>query len=491
MSALPRSKHVALTTPTVYLGGRFVLGFGNSLAQMSSPLLLTEICHPQHRGPVTAIYNCLWNLGALLVSCIGWGTANIKSDWSWRSITFIQIVPSLIQITFIWFIPESPRYLVNKDRHEEALDMLAKWHAGGDANNATVQFEFQEIKETIRIEKDSDKATSYADFFRTKGNRWRLAIIISLGVISQYSGNAILSNYMNTIYIGAGITDENTKLGISTGKTILDLSVTIAAALTVDKFGRRPLFLVSVFGMVGSFVCWTIVAAVYENSGESNKGAGYAQIVWVWVFGVFYDIGFSGLLVAYALEVLPFHLRAKGMMIMNITVQAILALGKYVSPVWSTPCHIERTLTFPPPLAAKPTSLRGTTCPITGTSRCSTLSGTSWSLSSCGSSTSRPRAPLSRRLPVSSTATRPSRTSTCTRSRRTSMPPNTTRISWPAIWPARRTPSEEVCGEFFSLCFAGRSSGRVLLMFSLPHPLFGCAKGPGRSRVHTQNLMFE
>ena len=49
----------------VYVAGRFILGFGNSLAQMSSPVLLTELCHPQHRGKVTAIYNCLWNLGAL------------------------------------------------------------------------------------------------------------------------------------------------------------------------------------------------------------------------------------------------------------------------------------------------------------------------------------------------------------------------------------------------------------------------------------------
>lgn len=50
--------------PLVYLGGRFLVGFGNSLAQLSCPVLLTEICHPQHRGIVTAIYNCLWNLGA-------------------------------------------------------------------------------------------------------------------------------------------------------------------------------------------------------------------------------------------------------------------------------------------------------------------------------------------------------------------------------------------------------------------------------------------
>lgn len=107
----------------------------------------------------------------------------------------------------------------------------------------------------------------------------------------------------------------------------MDLLISIGAALTVDKLGRRPLFLAAISGMVLSFMCWTITGAIYENSGMTNQGSGYAQIVFVWLFGVFYDIGFSGLLVAYALEVLPFALRAKGMMIMNIAIQAILAIG--------------------------------------------------------------------------------------------------------------------------------------------------------------------
>lgn len=133
---------------------------------------------------------------------------------------------------------------------------------------------------------------------------------------------------------------------MTAGKTILDLIISISAAFTVDKVGRRPLFLTAISGMVISFVCWTIVGAIYENSGVpippspdsptggtryTNASSGYAQIVFVWFFGIFYDIGFSGLLVAYTLEILPFHLRAKGMTIMNITVQAVLAVGKYVS----------------------------------------------------------------------------------------------------------------------------------------------------------------
>lgn len=115
-----------------------------------------------------------------------------------------------------------------KDRHEEALHILAKYHGGGDRHNATVQFEFREIKETMRIEKEEQgglvSASSspavaatggYLDFLRTRGNRWRLAILVSLGIISQYSGNALFSNYMDAIYIGAGITDQDKKLGVS------------------------------------------------------------------------------------------------------------------------------------------------------------------------------------------------------------------------------------------------------------------------------------
>jgi hypothetical protein len=84
--------------------------------------------------------------------------------------------------------------------------------------------------------------------------------------------------------------------------------------------------------MVGSFALWTIMAAEYENHGQA-KQYGIAQIVFVWIFGIFYSIGFSGLLVAYTLEVLPYHLRAKGVMIMNMTVQAILAISAQTNNV--------------------------------------------------------------------------------------------------------------------------------------------------------------
>ena len=108
----------------------------------------------------------------------------------------------------------------------------------------------------------------------------------------------------------------------------MKLIVSVSAALLVDRIGRRKLFLTATSGMVLCFVCWTITSAVYENSGETNSAAGYVQIPFIWIFDIFYSIAWSGLLVAYSLEILPFRLRAKGIMIMNITVQATLAVGQ-------------------------------------------------------------------------------------------------------------------------------------------------------------------
>lgn len=86
----------------VYAGGRVLLGFGNSFAQMCSPMLLTELCHPQHRARYTTVYNCLWNVGSFLVSWTAFGTAQWKNDWSWRFPAILQGVPGLIQLVILY-----------------------------------------------------------------------------------------------------------------------------------------------------------------------------------------------------------------------------------------------------------------------------------------------------------------------------------------------------------------------------------------------------
>ncbi len=102
-------------------------------------------------------------------------------------------------------------------------------------------------------------------------------------------------------------------------------------AMLVDRVGRRPMFLAATGGMCGTFVFWTLTAGLYEDHGA--PGANTAMIFFIWLFGVFYSLAWSGLLVGYAIEILPYRLRAKGLMILNYTIQAALTLNIYVNPL--------------------------------------------------------------------------------------------------------------------------------------------------------------
>lgn len=315
----------------MFEGARFFMGFGNSLAQLSAPLLLTEICHPQHRGRVTAVYNCLWNIGALICSWISFGTQNIDNDWAWRTPTLIQALPSVVQLMFIWWIPESPRWLLSKDRNREALQMLGYYHADGNEYDPIVQFEYAEMKETIRLEQLAKRSSSYTDFFKTKGNRYRLAIIISLGLFSQWSGNALFSYYANKVYAAAGVDGPRAGLGLDGGNKILSLIVSISCALLCDRVGRRPLFLAATGGMLLFLTGATVAGSQYSRTGD--PGTGIAVITFFWLHGIAYASAWSGLLVAYCVEILPFTLRAKGLVIMNFAVQLALVINNQVNPI--------------------------------------------------------------------------------------------------------------------------------------------------------------
>ncbi|KAK9775746.1 hypothetical protein SCAR479_07562 [Seiridium cardinale] len=140
------------------------------------------------------------------------------------------------------------------------------------------------------MEMEAKSNSSYLDFFRTNGNRYRFTIWISLGLFSQVSGNAIISNYASVLYEVAGIHDSNSRLGLQGGQAILALVVSLSTAMTVDRFGRRPLFLIATGGMFVVFIFWTF-------------------------------------------EILPYVLRAKGRVILNIRIQAALTLNAYANPV--------------------------------------------------------------------------------------------------------------------------------------------------------------
>ena len=96
---------------------------------------------------------------------------------AWRIPSIFQALPSVFQAIGIFFLPESPRWLVSKGREDAALDVLAYYHANGDREDEVVQFEFREIVGTIELE-IAAKQMRWSELWKGPGNKWRIFIMI-------------------------------------------------------------------------------------------------------------------------------------------------------------------------------------------------------------------------------------------------------------------------------------------------------------------------
>lgn len=135
---------------TTFVLSRFFVGCGIEFAIMPAPVLITEVAYPTHRGKMAALYNCFFYLGAIAASWTTFGTFPMAgSSWSWRIPSLLQAAFPLIQLLFIWFVPESPRWLVGQRRYEEARAILVEHHTAGDSESPLVDFQMAEIKSSI------------------------------------------------------------------------------------------------------------------------------------------------------------------------------------------------------------------------------------------------------------------------------------------------------------------------------------------------------
>lgn len=194
------------TTLAQFVVSRLVVGAAGMFAAQPSPLLLAELAYPTHRGKYTSAYWTLYYLGAILASWTTFGTQGYQSTWSWRIPSILQAGWPAVQLAFIYWLPESPRWLVSKDRNQEALHVVAKYHAGGDVQSPLVVREMDEIVETIKMEQAA-KATGWGTLIKTPGNRRRLFIAISLGAMAQWNGIGVVSYYLTLVLDTVGITD--------------------------------------------------------------------------------------------------------------------------------------------------------------------------------------------------------------------------------------------------------------------------------------------
>ena len=194
----------------MFIGARFLVGFGLSFASISAPVLLTELAFPTHRAPLTSLYNTSWYLGSIVAAWTTYGTFNINNNWSWRIPSLLQGIPSVLQILLIFTIPESPRFLVSRGKDDAALRVITKYHCNGDSEDPLIAYEYNEIRAALEMEREQ-KSVSWRSLLATPGNRRRMRVIVALGFFSQWSGNGLVSYYLTLVLKGIGITSVPTQ----------------------------------------------------------------------------------------------------------------------------------------------------------------------------------------------------------------------------------------------------------------------------------------
>jgi hypothetical protein len=199
---------------------------------------------------MVSIYNALWNLGSIVAAWTTYGTFRIVNNWAWRIPSILQALASIIQICCFFWIVESPRWLISKDRLDEARDIITRYHANADPTDPIVVVELEEIKEALRLENSANSSVTYASFFQTKGNRLRFFIILAVGFFSQWSGNGLISYYLTLVLDSIGYKSQDTQTLINGILSIWNLVTTMIFSLLVNKFKRRTMFLVSTIGMM-------------------------------------------------------------------------------------------------------------------------------------------------------------------------------------------------------------------------------------------------
>ncbi|KAJ5698854.1 MFS sugar transporter [Penicillium macrosclerotiorum] len=314
----------------MYIVARILLGFGIPFCIVAGSSLLGELGHPKERPILTSLFNSSYFIGQIIAAAVGLGTVTISSNWAWRIPSLLQIVPAMVQIVTVMFLPESPRYLISKDRYNDAFDILTKYHAEGDRSSVIVKAELAQIERTIKLELEESKQ-SWWDMFRTAGMRRRLFISAFLGLFTQWSGNTLISYYLSDLLNMVGITDSVTKSKINIGIACWGLVCGTALALTAPRFKRRPTYLTCASCLLCVYIAWTISMERFMST--KAESAAILTIFFIFAYSPAYNLGYNALTYTYLIELFPYMGRSRGISWFQFYGRGAGFFATYVNPV--------------------------------------------------------------------------------------------------------------------------------------------------------------
>jgi sugar porter (SP) family MFS transporter len=308
------------------VGFRTVLGVGIGLSSATVPTYISELAPARIRGAMGALNQIFIVSGILIAFLVSYW---LQPHHLWRWMFAGAIVPAAILIVGLTLLPETPRWLLNTGKEDEARAVLASTH-GREGDD--IDAEVASIREVIAL--DSQQSGRIRDL----GAAWvrpMLFVALLLAVGQQFSGVNAINAYFPTMLVSLGFT-ANTALLSAIILGITKLAFTAWVVFVVDRWGRKPLLLI---GNVVMVVTLGLTGWVILNVHDKNTLGTLAVILLV-LYLAGYELGWGAVVWVMMSEVFPLKVRSVGMGVGAVVLWGSTGIVSAVFPIMSDHNHL-------------------------------------------------------------------------------------------------------------------------------------------------------
>jgi SP family arabinose:H+ symporter-like MFS transporter len=271
---------------------RIIGGVGVGLASVTSPMYIAEMAPSRLRGRLVTVNQLAIVIGALTSIIVAYG---LSGSGNWRAMFASELIPVVLFFVGLSFAPESPRWLFEKKRVEEARGVLQKIYPSA----AAVERELDLMRQT-----GHEETGRFAELLRP-GIRKALLIAVVLAIAQQMTGASPLLFYMPMIFQQAGFHSASAAIFQTVVLNVWNVFCTLLAMWLVDKLGRRPLLLIGTSGMAVSL---TLMGFFFARHATGE----FVVAVMMLCVG-FYIVSLAPLAWLIMSEIFPTRLRGKAM----------------------------------------------------------------------------------------------------------------------------------------------------------------------------------
>jgi MFS family permease len=274
---------------TQFIVGRIVTGFGNGINSATVPSYQSEMARPERRGRLLSAQGTVTIVGLCIAYWIDYGLSFVDSPVQWRFPISFQAFFAVCLVLQMIPLPETPRWLCEQDRSDEAGSILARLQLEQPANQSTPEVIRlrRQIETSIEIE-SAGGPFKYSELLRggRVQNLRRMILAALVNVQQQFTGSNMINYYAPVVYQNAMGLSRNLSLILGGCTSLAYLVGSIIPLWSMDVFGRRSSLMISAAGLC---VCFVMTAALLSTGSTS---CAYAATVFVFIFQIFLGFGY-------------------------------------------------------------------------------------------------------------------------------------------------------------------------------------------------------